>query len=92
MAIGVPRESIGAVAPASSLREVSPTDTGTLVGTDARACLWLYVSDTGDVAVVAEADTGEQILTIAQPGRVDVRAKRVRATGTTVTKVIAAFA
>lgn len=79
-------------APARNLRTVNISDTGTLTGVAAETpAQWLYVSDTGDISVVAEGDTGEQVLTIGAPSRLDVRAKRVRATGTTVSKIVAAF-
>lgn len=84
--------SNAADAPARNLRAVNLSDTGTLTGLAAESpSLWLYVSDTGDIVVVAENDTGEQLLTVAAPMRLDVRAKRVLATGTSVTKVVAAF-
>jgi len=84
--------TLAADAPARNLRAVNISDTGTLTGIAAEtASTWLYVSDTGDISIVAEGDTGEQILTVGAPTRLDVRAKRVRATGTTVTKIVAAF-
>ena len=84
--------SFAADAPARNLRAVNLSDTGTLTGIAAESpALWLFVSDTGDISVVAENDTGEQVITIARPTQLPVRAKRVRATGTTVAKVVAAF-
>ena len=95
--LGTAHGSLASIGPARSLRAVNISDTGTLTGLDAESpCVWLYVSDTGDLAVLAEGDTGEQVLTVSGvsgglPARVDVRAKRVRTTGTTVTKIVAAF-
>lgn len=87
--------SIAGHSPARNLREANISDTGTLTGVAAESpSLWLYVSDTGDIVVLAENDTGEQLLTVSignLPAKLDIRAKRIRATGTTVTKVVAAF-
>lgn len=84
--------TFAADSPARNLRAVNLSDTGTLTGIAAESpALWLFVGDTGDITVLAENDTGEQTITIARPTQLPVRAKRVLATGTSVTKVVAAF-
>ncbi|PLP58516.1 hypothetical protein CYK37_15135 [Mesorhizobium loti] len=78
-----------ASAPASSLRAVTPHATDTLPNGVCRA---LWVGAAGDVAVIAEDDSAAVTLTAVPAGSVlPVRAKAVRAAGTTATNIVALY-
>lgn len=77
------------VAGASQCRAVSPSDADALPLGVAKG---LYVCDTGDVSVICEHDTDPVVFTVGTAGtRLPVRAKQVKATGTTATTIIALY-
>ena len=72
--------------PAVRLRAVTPNDTTPLVF----VCKALYVGSGGNLAIMASEDTAAVTLTNVQSGSIiPVRARRVMATGTTATGIIA---
>jgi hypothetical protein len=72
--------------PAVRLRAVTPNDTTPLVF----VCKALYVGTGGNVAIMASEDTAAVTLTNVQSGSIiPVRARRVMATGTTATGIVA---
>ncbi|WP_379063896.1 hypothetical protein ACHMW4_19160 [Mesorhizobium sp. UC22_110] len=78
-----------ASAPASSLKAVTPHATDTLPNGVCRA---LWIGAAGDVAMIAEDDTLAVTLTAVPAGSVlPVRAKAVRAAGTTASNIVALY-
>lgn len=72
--------------PAKSLRAITPHDTNEL----AFVAKALYVGGGGNISIVAQEDTAPITLTGVVAGQIiPVRAKIVRATGTTATGIVA---
>lgn len=71
--------------PARRLRAVSPHDTNELQFLPKA----LFIGTGGTLSVIAEEDTAAVSLTVATGSIVPVRAKIVRATGTTATGIVA---
>lgn len=73
---------------ARSLKAVTPSDTLNLPMAPCRA-LWVGVA--GDVAVMADDDSAAVTLLAVPAGLLPVRAKRVLATGTNATSIVALY-
>jgi hypothetical protein len=71
--------------PAKSLRAVTPNDTNELEYV-AKA---LFIGTGGTLSLIAQEDTAAVSLTVADGQIIPVRAKIVRATGTTATGIVA---
>lgn len=75
--------------PARSLAAVSPHATDDLPG---GVCKALWVGGEGNVAIVAENDTGAVTIVGVPAGTaLPIRAKAVRASGTTATDIVALY-
>lgn len=75
--------------PGGSLAAVTPSDTVDLPGGIAKA---LWIGAAGAVAIIAENDTVAVTLAGAAAGQlIPIRTKRVKATGTTATSIVALF-
>lgn len=75
--------------PAAALVAVTPSDTVDLAAGIAKA---LWIGGAGNVRVIAENDTVAITLTAAAAGQlIPLRVKRVLATGTTATSIVAFF-
>lgn len=72
--------------PYTHLEAVTPSDTVALTGGMCRA---LYIGVAGDVTVLAEDDTTAVLLKACPVGLIAIRAKRVNATGTAATNIVA---
>ena len=73
--------------PAQSLKAVTPNDSADLPDGVCRA---LYVGGFGDLALIAENDSSEVTL-VGVSGWISVRARRVMATNTTATNIVAVY-
>jgi len=73
---------------ARQLRAVTASDTVDLPMAPCRA-LWIGVA--GNVALIANGDTDAVTLVSVSAGLLPVRAKRVLATGTTATSIVALY-
>lgn len=79
--------SSAAASPAYRGEAVTPHDSTNLD----RGCRGLYVGGTGDVVVVWDDDTNSTFSAVPVGTFMPVQAKRVNATGTTATLIIALF-
>lgn len=74
---------------ATALGAVTPSDTVDFAQGTAKA---LWIGGAGNVSIIAEGDTAAVTLTAAAAGQmISLRVKRVRATGTTATNIVAFF-
>lgn len=73
--------------PARRLRAVTPSDSTDLTAGIAKA---LLIGVGGTISVIAADDTAAVTLTV-EAGILPVRVKRVRATGTTATSIVALY-
>lgn len=81
------RHENSAISPARALRAVTPSDSGDL---PLGACKALWIGVGGTIAVIAADDSSSVTLTV-QEGVLPVRVKRVLATGTTASSIVALY-
>ena len=74
---------------AQKLLLVTPNDSVDLPG---GVCEWLWVGGAGAISIIAEDDTNPVLVSGVPAGtKLDIRAKRVRATGTVATLIVACY-
>ena len=71
-----------------ALRAVTPSDSDNLPDGPCRS---LTATGAGTISVIAVDDDSAQTIYVAQGDRWPIRAKRVRATGTTATGIVAVY-